>query len=158
MPHVHASPILHQNKPSRESIFCDKAGGWCTKRALIMLNFWPKTIQNRCPEDTSECATARSACTLATASAIVCGACCPRTMGTASWKRKSNLPSTSGFQFVETAWNNFRPTSFWHLPALCHRQMGHNFIFLRIFVWHVVHGRGIYLGFTAQRHKTPLNL
>ena len=82
----------------------------------------------------------------------------PRTMGTASWKRRSNLPSTRGFQFVETAWNNFHPSTFWHLTAFCHRQMGQNFIFLRIFVWHVVHGRGVYLGFTAQRHKTPLNL
>jgi len=30
---------LHQNKPSRESIFCDKVGGWWPERALRMLKF-----------------------------------------------------------------------------------------------------------------------
>ena len=39
-------PVLHQNKPSRESIFCGKVGGWCTERALIMLIFLQKTRQN----------------------------------------------------------------------------------------------------------------
>ena len=46
MLHSQACPILHQNKPSRESIFCGKVGGWWTRRALIMLNFLPKTRQN----------------------------------------------------------------------------------------------------------------
>jgi len=26
--HSHATPFLHQNNPSRESIFCDKVGDW----------------------------------------------------------------------------------------------------------------------------------
>ncbi|MFC2814068.1 MAG: hypothetical protein ACFN4S_09675, partial [Prevotella conceptionensis] len=38
-PHWRANPFLHQNKPSRESIFCGKVGDWWIKRALIMLNF-----------------------------------------------------------------------------------------------------------------------
>ena len=45
MLHSQACPILHQNKPSRESFFCGKVGGWCTERALIMLNFSPKIRQ-----------------------------------------------------------------------------------------------------------------
>ena len=45
MPHSQACPILHQNKPSRESFFCGKVGGWCTERALIMLIFLPKIRQ-----------------------------------------------------------------------------------------------------------------
>ncbi len=45
MLHSQACPILHQNKPSRESIICGKVGGWCTKRALIMLIFLPKIRQ-----------------------------------------------------------------------------------------------------------------
>ena len=40
------SLFLHQNKPPRESIFCDKVSDWWTERALIMLNFLPKTRQN----------------------------------------------------------------------------------------------------------------
>ena len=40
------TPILHQNKPARESIICGKVGDWWTKRALIMLKFLPKTRQN----------------------------------------------------------------------------------------------------------------
>ena len=45
MPHAHTNPFLHQNKPSRESIFCGKADTWRPKRALIMLNFWQKNRQ-----------------------------------------------------------------------------------------------------------------
>jgi len=37
--HTQTNPFLHQNKPSRESIFCGKVGDWWTERALIMLKF-----------------------------------------------------------------------------------------------------------------------
>ena len=40
-------PFLHQNQPSRESIFCGEAGGWCAKRAVSVLNFLPKIRQER---------------------------------------------------------------------------------------------------------------
>ena len=40
-------PFLHQNQPSRESIFCGEAGGWCAKRAVSVLKFLPKTGQER---------------------------------------------------------------------------------------------------------------
>ena len=40
-------PILHQNKPSRESFFCGKVGGWWIKKALIVLNLLLKTRQKR---------------------------------------------------------------------------------------------------------------
>ena len=43
LPHAQANPIQHQNKPSRESIFCDEVSGWFRKRALIMLKSLPKT-------------------------------------------------------------------------------------------------------------------
>ena len=45
LPHSLANPFLHQNKPSRESIFCGKVRGWWTKRALIMLKLLLKTRQ-----------------------------------------------------------------------------------------------------------------
>jgi len=39
LPHSHVTPFLHQNQPSRESIFCGKVGDWWLEMALIMLNF-----------------------------------------------------------------------------------------------------------------------
>ena len=44
---MHNYPFLHQNKPPRESIFCDKVSDWWTERALIVLNFLLKTRQNQ---------------------------------------------------------------------------------------------------------------
>jgi len=46
--HVQLTPFLHQNEPSRESIFCGKVSGWWIKKPLFVLNFLPKTIQNGC--------------------------------------------------------------------------------------------------------------
>ena len=46
LPHSQPNPFLHQNQPSRESIFCDKVGGWWVKRALFVLNFLPKSGQS----------------------------------------------------------------------------------------------------------------
>jgi len=40
------NPLLPQNKPSRESIFCGKVGDWWIERALLMLNFLLETGQN----------------------------------------------------------------------------------------------------------------
>ena len=45
LPAFTTNPFLHQNKPSRESIFCGKVGDWWTERALIMLKFLLKTVQ-----------------------------------------------------------------------------------------------------------------
>ena len=40
------NPLLPQNKPSRESIFCGKVDDWWIERALLMLNFLLETGQN----------------------------------------------------------------------------------------------------------------
>ena len=45
MPTFTCYPFGHQNKPSRESIFCGKVGNWWTKRVLIMLIFLLKIRQ-----------------------------------------------------------------------------------------------------------------
>jgi len=45
--HTQTNPFLHQNKPSRESIFCGKVGGWWIKKALIVLNLLLKTRQKQ---------------------------------------------------------------------------------------------------------------
>ena len=42
---LQATPFLHQNQPSRESIFCGKVSGWWVKWALIMLKFILKSGQ-----------------------------------------------------------------------------------------------------------------
>ena len=38
-------PLLHLNKPSRESNFCGKVGDWWIKRVLLALNFLLKNLQ-----------------------------------------------------------------------------------------------------------------
>ncbi len=153
MPHAHANPFLHQNKPPRESIFCGKVSDWWTTRALIMLNFSLKTRQNKFEVNNREWTTARKTCTLAMASANSCRAYCSRATGTAAWKGRRNRPLTSGFLLVESALNNSRLITFCDIATFCHRQMGPNFGFHRIFVQYFVHGRDVYLGITAQRHK-----
>ena len=50
MPVFTTTPILHQNKPARESIICDKVGDWLMKRALIMLKFLLKSGQKSVDE------------------------------------------------------------------------------------------------------------
>ena len=47
MSYTQTNPFLHQNKPSRESIFCGKVGGWWSERALIVLNLLLKTRQKQ---------------------------------------------------------------------------------------------------------------
>ena len=101
------TPFLHQHQPSRESRFWGKVGDWWTKRALIMLNFLLKTRQNQVVPHARSWATARREHTPTTASASGCRACCSQPTEAASWKRRSNLPSTASFQLVENAWNDF---------------------------------------------------
>ena len=45
--HTQTNPFLHQNKPSRESIYCGKVGDWWIKKALIVLNLLLKTRQKQ---------------------------------------------------------------------------------------------------------------
>ena len=118
-----------------------------------MLNLSLKTRQNKFEVNNREWTTARKTCTLAMASANSCRAYCSRATGTAAWKGRRNRPLTSGFLLVESALNNSRLITFCDIATFCHRQMGPNFGFHRIFVQHFVHVRGVYLGITAQRHK-----
>ena len=118
-----------------------------------MLNLLSKTRQNKFTVNNREWATKLKKCRLATASASGCRPCCPWTTRTASWKGRSNRPLTGSFLLVETALNNSRLITLWDIATFCHRQMGQNFGFHRIFVQYFVHGRDVYLGITAQRHK-----
>ena len=97
MPHSHANLFLHQNQPSRESIFCGKVGDWWTKRALIMLNFLLKTRQKAIVPHTRVWAKVWKTFTPTTASASGCRACCSQPTEIASWKRRSHLPLTAIF-------------------------------------------------------------
>ena len=101
------TPFLHQHQPSRESRFLGKVGDCWTKRVLIMLKFLLKTRQNQIVPHARSWATARREHTPTTASANGCRACCSQPTEAASWKRRSNLPSTACFQLVENAWNDF---------------------------------------------------
>ena len=104
MPHADANPFLHQNKPSRESIFCGKVGVWWTKRALIMLNFLLKTRQSRFTVNTRGWTMARRVFTLTTASASGCRTCCSRTMETTSWKRWRDRHWQAVFSLCRPHW------------------------------------------------------
>ena len=124
-------PFLHQNQPSRESIFCDRVSDWWTKRVLTVLNLLSKLDKIHYAVNSCEWATAPKTCTLATASASGCRACHSHA---ASCKRRSNLPSTGGFQPVENVWTNIRQVTFWNISMFCHRQMGQYFRFYRTFI------------------------
>ena len=133
--------------------FAAKVDDWWTTKTLIMLNFLLKTRQNEFAVNMCEWSTAQKTWRLAATSARGCRACCSRAMATASWKRRSNRPLTSGFLLVETALNNVCPNTFLDVATFYHIQMGQNFRFHRIFVCHFVHERSVYLGLAAQRHK-----
>ena len=47
MSHLRATPFLHQNKPSRESIFCGQVNDWWIEKALRMLKSLLQTRQKR---------------------------------------------------------------------------------------------------------------
>ena len=127
-------------------------GDWWTTKALIMLNLSLKTRQNEFAVNICKWSAAQKTWRLATTSASGCRACCTRTTATASWKRRSNRPLTSGFLLVETALKNVSPNTFLDVATFYHIQMGQNFRFHRISVWHVVHERGC-LGLAPQRRK-----
>ena len=54
-------------------------------------------------------ATARKTRTFTPVRASGCRVCCSRLTETTLWKRRSNLPSTAGFQLVECVLNDFLP-------------------------------------------------
>ena len=91
------------------------------KKGTHNVNFISKTGQNGYAVNACEWSSAPKNCTLATARGSSCKAC---HLHTAWCKRRSNLPSTSGFQPVESVWNNFRQTVFWNTTTLYHKQMG----------------------------------
>ena len=88
MPTSTCHPFLHQNKPSRESFFCGKVNDWWTKRALNMLNFTPKTRQNRLGCVHAQRQWKRKAGRLTTASTSGCRACSAQPTATAGVRTK----------------------------------------------------------------------
>ena len=123
MPTSTCHPFLHQNKPSRESFFCGKVNDWRTKRALKMLNFMPKTRQNRLTCVHAQRQREREAGRLTTASTSGCWACSSQPTATAACKRRRNRALANGFQLVEKTWKAFRQAAFWGATSLCHREM-----------------------------------
>ena len=103
---------MHQQQPSRESIFCDKVSGWWTKRALIMLKFLPKTRQNRLGRVHAKRKRRRQARMFTTASASGCRACSSQPTEAASGKRRSNRALADGFRLVENTLNGFPHATF----------------------------------------------
>ena len=87
-------PVLHQNQPSRESIFCGEAGGWCRKKGSQCVKFltenWTRVIVVR----TRVWAMAHKTRTPTNTSANGCRACCSRLTKTVSWKHRNHLLET----------------------------------------------------------------
>ena len=123
MPTSTCHPFLHQNKPSRESIFCGKVNAWRTKRTLNMLNFAPKTRQNRLGCEHAQRQRKRKAGRLTTASTSGCWACSAQPTATAACKRRRNRALADGFLLVENTWKTFCQAAFWGATTFCHRKM-----------------------------------
>ena len=123
MPTSTCHPFLHQNKPSRESFFCGKVNDWWTKRVLKMLNFIPKTRQNRLGCVHAQRQRERKAGRLTTASTSGCWACSAQPTATAACKRRRNRALADGFRLVEKTWKAFCQAAFWGATTFCHRKM-----------------------------------
>ena len=123
MPTSTCHPFLHQNKPSRESFFCAKVNNWRTKRVLNMLNFIPKTRQNKLGCVHAQRQWKRKAGRLTTTSTSGCWACSAQPTATAACKRRRNRALADAFRLVEKTWKAFRQAAFWGATSLCHREM-----------------------------------
>ena len=101
----------------------------------------------------------RKAPKLAATSASGFTPCYPRQMETAPGKRRSNLLFTASFQLVEKALKNIRQVVFWgHKLCFATDKWGRISDFI-VSLSTTLYRRGrVYLGFTAQRQLTPLNL
>ena len=127
MPISTCQPFLHQNKPSRESFFCGKVNAWRTKRALNMLNFTPKTRQNRLGCVHAQRQRKRKAGRLTTTSTSGCWACSSQPTATAACKRRRNRALADGFRLVKKTWKTFCQAAFWGATTLCHRETEQHF-------------------------------
>ena len=137
--HPHATPFLHQKQPSRESFFCGKVNDWRTKRALKMLNFVPKTRQNRLSRVHAKRKRRRKAGRFATTITSGCWACSSQPTATAACKCRRNRALADGFQLVENTLKAFRQTIFWGATSFYHREMEQIFQTFRIFVRYFAH-------------------
>ena len=88
-----------------------------------MLNFIPKTRQNRLGCAHAQKQRQREAGRLTTASMSGCWTCSSQPTATAACKRRKNRALANGFQLVENAWKAFRQAAFWGATSLCHREM-----------------------------------
>ena len=123
MPTSTCHTLLHQKQPSRESFFCGKVNDWRTKRALKMLNFVPKTRQNRLSRVRAKRKRKRKVGRLTTASTSGCWACSSQPRATAACKRRRNRALADGFRLVEKTWKAFCQAAFWGATTFYHRKM-----------------------------------
>ena len=123
MPTSTCHPFLHQKQPSRESLFCGKVNDWRTKRTLKMLNFAPKTRQNRLGRVRAKRKRRRKAGRFTTTITSGCWACSSQPTATAACKCRRNRALADGFQLVENTLKAFRQTVFWGATSFYHREM-----------------------------------
>lgn len=88
-----------------------------------MLNFIPKTRQNRLGYVHAQRQWKRKAGRLTTANTSGCWACSSQPTARAACKRRRNRALADGFQLVENTLKAFRQAAFWGATSLCHREM-----------------------------------
>ena len=147
-------PLFAPKQTSARIDFLRLGGRLVAKKALIMLNFLLKTRQSRLCCVHMQRQWWRKACTLTTANASSCRACCPRLTETTLCKHRNNLPLATNSQLVENTLNNFHQVTFWGITTFWHRQVAQDFRFYRLLVQYFVHERSVYLGLASQRKQT----
>ena len=158
LPHSHAAPFLHQNEPSRESIFCDKVSTWWIKRALMMLNFLLKIRQKHlCRRHVRGQRYRNHIHLLSTVRAVARHVAHGQRIqhyGNAEVK----LPLTASFQLVDVALNTFCQVAFLkHNHALPQAKGGQDFRFYRIFV-PTSHMGGVFVVVLRHKGHKPLSI
>ena len=113
LPAFTTNPFLHQNKPSRESIFC----GWGGRLVDFKGTHNVKILAENCTKllawHSRVWATARKARTFTAASKSGCRACRSQPTETASWKCRNQLPlRRQVFNCRINTWKYFQQATF----------------------------------------------
>ena len=120
-------PLFASKQTFARIVFFGKVNDWWTKRVLKMLNFTPKTRQNRLGCVHAQRQRKRKAGRLTTTSTSGCWACSSQPTATAACKRRRNRALADGFRLVEKTWKAFGQAAFWCATTLCHREMEQHF-------------------------------
>ena len=138
-------PLFASKQTFARIVFCGKVNDWWTKRVLKMLNFVPKTRQNRLSRVRAKRKRRRKAGRFTTTITSGCWACSSQPTATAACKCWWNRALTDGFRLVENTWKTFRQAAFWGATAFCDGQMQQNFSDFITALPSALHMNGIFI-------------